>query len=238
MTSTNQRALRISPPGKLLLGLAGSFLAGNLSVWAAPIKSAHHTAHQVPAQIQAFDNYLHGGPAHWQSSQLMKVPSGVHVRTAGGRLKDNLTVDYVMWVRDRHPITFDRNHPTLGRMLEAAQAEHGTEFFVFTAKHDKATKAESIHAMSTPAATSASTSSLEAQILQSPITSRVLPTPKSVILESSGVSHVFPASRAPVLEAQQIAPETPEPTSVFVTLLLFGSALSWKCWNNRSLRGA
>ena len=217
-----------------MLGLVGWCLAGNLSVLAAPIKSGHHPVDQVPAQIQAFDAYLDGGAAHWQSSPLMKVPSGVHLRSADGHLKDNLAVDYMMWVRDRHPIHFDRNHPTLGRLLEAAQTERGTAFFLFTSTHDKAAQAESIHAMST--STSGSSSSLEAQILEPPNTPRVFPSPTSAILDSSGMARMFPAARAVVLEAQQIAFATPEPPSVLMTLLLFGSAAGWKCRRNRGLR--
>jgi hypothetical protein len=272
MTSLQVRAIPFGRKRRVVAALAACFLTGNLSVSAAPIKRPHPIAHQVPAQIQTFDVYLDGGPSHWQSTQLMKIPQGVPLRSSDGQLLDNRAVDYVMWVRDRHPIHFDRIHPALGGLLEAAQAERGTEFFVFTPKRGKAAEAESIHAMSA----FSSTPSVEAQVLLPPNGPRVSPEPSSAIVDSSGITQIFPVSQAAVIEAQQIGStppatpaagtfssdvarqissssalsttvqaipellsqlEAPEPSSVFTSCLLFGSAVSWKCWRNKRLRG-
>src|SRR5262249_45112956 len=98
--------------GRVVLGLVGWCLAANLSTSAAPIKSAGHKHHSHPHPDTEFEAFLEGGPGHWATSHLMSVPDGVHVRNKHGELKNNLAVDYVMWVRDRHPNYFDRHHPT------------------------------------------------------------------------------------------------------------------------------
>jgi hypothetical protein len=217
----------------------------------------------------------------------MKVPDGVHVRYKDGHLKDNLAVDYVMWVRDRHPIHFDREHPRLGKQLAEAQAEWGTQFLVFHTKHDKAAQAESIHAMKSTAATSAPTStassaSVQAQVLDSPSTAQAFPAPRSAIVNSSG-TQLFPSPSTAIVNSPQLAAETllppttpavsnlpppsgfnppfsqetstssvvssnvqafpellsaapiPEPSSVLLTLLLFGTAAGWKGLRSRRL---
>jgi hypothetical protein len=202
MTSTQEGAVRFFRPGKVVLGLAGWFLAGNLSLSAAPITTSAHKTHPVSPEIHEFRAFLRGGPGHWATSQLMAVPDGVHVRHKDGQLKDNLTVDYLMWVRDRHPLAFDHNHPRLGRQLAVAQEEWGTQFVTFKTKHDKA---ESIHAMTTTTTAtvmtspSSTTPSGHAQVVDPP-------APHSAIVSTSGVQ-VFPAaSHTPQLEAEILAP--------------------------------
>jgi hypothetical protein len=218
MKSTHVCAVRFFRPRKVALGLAGWFLAGNLSTSAAPIKTSAHKTHPVSAQVSEFEAFLKGGPGHWATTQPMKVPDGVHVRNKDGQLKDNLVVDYVMWMRDRHPIHFDHEHPKLGKQLAEAQAERGTQFLVFTTKHDKAAQAESIHAMTTTTAAGTATvkatpstvAAVQAQVLDPPSTAPVFPAPRAAIVSASG-AQLFPATRAaivnsPQLEAEVLAP--------------------------------
>jgi hypothetical protein len=256
-----------------VLGLAGWLLVGNLSISAAPITGSAHKSHPVSGQISAFEAFLKGGPAHWARNQLMEVPDGVHVRNKHGQLKDNLTIDYVMWVRDQHPLYFDRHHPRLGRQLAAAQADWGTSFLVFPTKHEKAAHAESIHAMTTTSTTSSSStgssSSTQAQVLDPPSTGQPKPTTvaRSAIVDSAG-TQLFPANSTPPssvanlpapvgyapLFAQEISSSSvvtsnlqlgaqvvnpapiPEPSSVLLAALLFGSAAGWKALHSRGLR--
>jgi hypothetical protein len=269
VTMTKIRAIHLTSLGTTVLGVSGWFLAGDASVVAAPIKSLHVPDQHLSEEIQTFDAYLKGGPGHWQAGPLMKIPSGVHLRSSDGQLKTDRAVGYALWVRDRHPIQFDRNHPALGRLLESAQSERGTEYFVSTPKSDRAARVESIHALSR------STTALEAQVLAPVDTPQIFPSARRSTLEPSGASQAILPARAAVLEAQQLAPptpaapeaasvnsqlaqeissasvvstnvqaipeilrptETPEPASVLTTLLLFGSAASWKGWKNRALR--
>jgi hypothetical protein len=137
----------------------------------------------------------------------MEVPDGVHVRNKHGELKDNLAVDYVMWVRDRHPRHFDHHHPTLGKLLEEAQAERGTQFLWFTSTRHKTTVAESIHAMVTP---TASSSSVHAPVIDPSTTTKTVPEPTSAIIDSSG-ARLFPAPAATIVQSPHIALETLAP---------------------------
>jgi hypothetical protein len=222
MTSTQECAVRFFRPGKVLLGLAGWFVVGNLSLSAAPITTSGHKHHPVSDQIHEFQAYLEGGPGHWATSQLMQVPDGVHVRYKDGQLKNNLAVDYVMWVRDQHPKHFDHNHPTLGKQLEAAQDDWGTQFFVFPTKHHKGAQAESIHAMTTTSSTGTSTStspttsssspSVQARVVDppSPAQGSGSATPRSAIVSSSG-AQLFPAISAATAHSPQVALETLAP---------------------------
>jgi hypothetical protein len=161
-----------------------------------------HKTHPVSPQIREFEAFLRKGPGHWATNHLMEVPDGVHLRYKDGQLKDNLTVDYVMWVRDRHPLAFDHNHPRLGRQLAAAQEEWGTQFVTFKTKHDKA---ESIHAMTATTTTtvatspSSTTASGQAQVADPP-------APHSAIVSTSGVQLFPKTSHAPQLEAEILAP--------------------------------
>jgi hypothetical protein len=216
MTSTQECAVRFFRPGKVVLGLAGWFLVGNLSLSAAPITTSGRKHHPASAEIGEFHAYLREGPGHWATSQLMKVPDGVHVRYKDGQLKDNLAVDYVMWVRDQHPKHFDHNHPTLGKQLEAAQAEWGTQFFVFPTKHHKGAQAESIHAMTTTSSTATSTSTssssptVHAQVVDPPSPAEGSATPRSAIVSSSG-AQLFPAISTATAHSPQVALETLAP---------------------------
>jgi hypothetical protein len=218
MTSTQECAVRFFRPGKVVLGLAGWFLIGNLSLSAAPITTSGHKHHPVSDQIGEFQAYLKGGPGHWATSQLMKVPDGVHVRYKDGQLKNNLAVDYVMWVRDQHPKHFDHNHPTLGKQLEAAQAEWGTQFFVFPTKHHKGAQAESIHAMTTTSSTATATSpttsssspAVQAHVVDPPSSAQGSATPRSAIVNASG-AQLFPTISAATAHSPQVALETLAP---------------------------
>jgi hypothetical protein len=211
MTFTQECAVRFFRPGKVVLGLAGWFLAGNLSLSAAPITTSGHKTHPVSPEMSAFEAFLRGGPGHWATSQLMPVPAGDHVRHKDGQLKDNLTVDYVMWVRDQHPRHFDHNHPRLGKQLAAAQAEWGTQFLVFPTKHHKGAQAESIHAMtSTPATATTTTTTTSHTTASSPVKAQVVdpPAPRSAIVSTSG-AQLFPAAASTAIgHAPQVALET------------------------------
>src|SRR5438105_1829322 len=101
MTLTHESVESFRRPRRVVLGLAGwsLFLAGGLSASAAPLTSVHVKSHHSSHPITAFEAYLNGGPAHWAKTQLMELPSGVKLTKHHGQLKNNLVVDYVMWVR-------------------------------------------------------------------------------------------------------------------------------------------
>jgi hypothetical protein len=133
------------------------------------------------AALTEFQQFLAGGPAHWATTHLMEVPADARLTWHHGKqlgLRNNLTVDYVMWERDRHPGDFDRHHPILGPMLAAKQDAEGTPFTWFASKHARANHPDAIHADSGSASRSDSVPGAQAQTLQPTAISPVLTMPR------------------------------------------------------------
>jgi hypothetical protein len=166
----------------------------------------------------------------------MAIPDGVNLTKHHGQLKNNLVVDYVMWIRDRHPAAFDHRHPVLGPKLAAAQELRGTQFLVFSTRHNPSTstQAESIHAMATTGSPASSTatatlstatgtkslSAVQAEALLSPAGIQVFRAPKSAILQSPNVAleTLAPPSGGDL--------STPKPLDVFHRVISSSSVVS------------
>jgi hypothetical protein len=217
------------------------------------------------AALTEFQQFLTGGPAHWATTHLKEVPADARLTWHDGKqleLRNNLTVDYVMWERDRHPGDFDRHHPILGPMLAAKQDAEGTPFTWFTSKHARANHPDTIHADSLlnaqaqtlqPAAISPVltmprvTANLQPQVavetLQSPSAPAVsdLPPPGGDHPPlSREIASTSVASRnVAAEELVQLSPEAvPEPSSWLMTLLLFGAGAGWQAWRGSGGRSA
>jgi hypothetical protein len=204
------------------------------------------------AALTEFQQFLAGGPAHWATTHLMEVPADARLTWHDGKqleLRNNLTVDYVMWERDRHPGHFDRHHPILGPMLAAKQDAEGTPFTWFTSKHAGATGPDAIHADSGPATHSVPQVAgnlrprIALETLPSPSTPSVsdLPSPGGynppLSREISSTSVVN--MNAPAEELLHLSPEAvPEPSSWLMTLLLLGAGAGWQAWRGSGGRSA
>src|SRR4051794_2547092 len=120
---------------QVVLGLVGWFLAGNLSVPAAPIRSVKKADRSPDREGLAssnrdrdFDAVLAGGPDRRTNRLLMRDPAGASVLDPDGVLRRNRVVKHLALERAQHPVRFDRRHPILGPMLAAAEDAKGTQF--------------------------------------------------------------------------------------------------------------
>jgi hypothetical protein len=213
-----------------ILALAGLLLAGNLSVSAAPIKN--------------FREFLVGGPGHWATTQLMEVPSGDHHPVAFDR---------------RHPVLgpmLAEAQELRGTNFVVSPAKSGHSARAESIHAMVGSSKTSSHAASTqagagtqpPSVTTAQARTVEPShdatvvlphvALQEmvppavPTTGGFTPSIHQEISSSSVVSsNCFPGLQ----QTLEGSPEAiPEPSTVALTLLLFGSAA---CWNRRRSGG-
>jgi hypothetical protein len=218
MTRSSRRFELFSPTRGVILALAGWFAAGSFPVSAGPINDLEASLRASRKQLVA--------------TRLMEARAAAHVRKVELELRAQRDVNRLTWVRDHHPAAFDHRHPIVGALLSAAQGVKGTSF---------SAKTEAIHAT----ALESKTATPQAQMLETPL--QVVTAPPHVALQefippvpstgrfyppiseehssASVVSSTYLPAQGQSLEG---SPEPiPEPTSIALMLLLFGSAARW-----------
>src|SRR4051812_10637037 len=178
------------------------------------------------APIRDFQSYLRGGPRHWAATGAVEVPAGVHIRNRRGELKDNRVVNYLTWVRDLNARKFDRIHPVLGPML-ASHAAQTSASSTSVSSHVTTTQAQVIN---TPQKTTIVLPHVALEELTPPVPSSgsyYPPIAQEISKTSVVTTNVFPGQQQDL----EGSPEAiPEPSTVALTLLLFGTVGCWSRW--------